>query len=209
MSDLLQMSDEGIMEIARQLRVGYELKRVLRYGTTRDHSVHNESDAEHIFALDYLADYFIFVEKLPRGLDEIRVRRMIRYHDFPELKHGDIPYIFKTSEDEERERAAARGVFDSLPEPIRTIGYNSWKEYEDRETLEAQFVYGLDKLDPCFELLDPVNERTPMRLQQTYESHMGKKLRATEKFPVMRRFVEVISADLFKRGIFWVKQAAE
>jgi len=120
MSNILELSDEKVMEIARQLRVGYEFKRVLRYDTKRDQSMHNESDAEHVFGLEFLADYFLAVEKL----------------------------------------------------------------------------------DPCFEMWDPVNGQTPRRLGQSYESHITKKLRATEMFPVMRRFVEVISADMLAQGMF-------
>lgn len=114
---ILQLPDEGVMDIVRQLRVGYGLKRTLRYNTRRDHSVHSESVAEHVFALD--------------------------------------------------------------------------------------------KVEPMFELLDPVNERSIKRTGLTYRDHIEKKLLVTKKFPVMRRFVDVISADMLARGVFYADQAAE
>ena len=202
---ILALSDEEIFTIARQLRSGYQLKRTLRYSTTRDFSVQSESDAEHIFGLVFLNEYFLPLEDSLGELDAAKIQRMILFHDFPEIKHGDQPYHLKTKEDEERERAAAPEVFAALPASMQKLGLSHWQEYEHRTSTEAQFVYALDKVEPLFELMDPVNETCHVRLHQTYESHIGKKLRATEQFPVMRRFVEVISADKKRRNVFWVE----
>ena len=87
--------------------------------------------------------------------------------------------------------------------PARILAQESWGAYERRESPEALFVYALDKIEPVFELFDPVNEQTPIRLKQTYESHMGKKLEATQNYPCMRKFVEVMSEDMLRRGVFW------
>ena len=198
-----EWSDEQVLEEARALRVAYQLKRTLRYNTQRDLSVHSESVAEHKFALFFLAEYFLFLEDPANKLDFRTVHRIILYHDFPEITHGDIPYLFKTTAHEERERAAAAGVFASLPPPMRQLAQESWEMYEQRETPEARFVYALDKIEPVFELFDPINEQTPRRLNQTYESHMRKKLTATQNYPYMRKFVEVMSEDMLRRGVFW------
>ncbi len=200
---LTEWSDEQILEEVRKLRVGYQLKRTLRYATKRDFTVHNESVAEHKFGLFFLADYFLPLEDPEGKLDYRTVHRIILYHDFPEIPGGDIPYLWKTDVDEERERIAAKDVFASLPQSIGTHAYASWLAYEERDIRAAQFGYALDKIEPMFELFDPVNEQSCMRLRQTYESHIGKKLAATETFPCMRRFVEVMSADMQKRGVFW------
>jgi 5'-deoxynucleotidase YfbR-like HD superfamily hydrolase len=206
---VLALPDAGILEIARQLRVAYQIKRTLRFYTTRDQTVHNESVGEHVFALHFLLEYFVRVEKLPRMLDMERVRRMITFHDFGEIPRGDKPYHFKTKEDEDQEREDAKTVFAMLPPEIRSIALESWEAYETRRGLEGRFVNALDKIEPMFELFDPVNEHSFKRLRQTYEQHVGKKLKATEEFPVMRRFVEVVSSDMLARGVFWVKEAAE
>jgi putative hydrolase of HD superfamily len=199
---ITQWSDEQILETARQLRVAYQLKHTLRYHTQRDLSIHSESVAEHIFALLFLAQYFLPIEDKANTLNRERLYQILLFHDFPEIPHGDIPYIFKTKADEERERKAAEGVFASLPLSLQKLSLNSWQEYEDRQTPEAHFAYALDKTEPVFELWDPVNEHTPERLKQTWESHIEKKRRATEHFPIMRRFVEVVSEDMLKRGVF-------
>ena len=200
-----EWSDEQVLEEGRALRVAYQLKRTLRYNTRRDLTVHSESVAEHKFALFFLSEYFLPLEDPTGKLDYRTVHRIILYHDFPEIPHGDVPYLLKTPALEERERAAAAGVFASLPPSMQQLAQESWEAYERRESPEALFVYALDKIEPVFELFDPVNEQTPIRLHQTYESHMGKKLLATKNYPCMRKFVEVMSEDMLRRGVFWKK----
>jgi hypothetical protein len=68
---------------------------------------------------------------------------------------------------------------------------------------KARFADALDKIEPLFELFDTANERSVKRLQITYEQNLSNKLNRTEEFPVMRRFVEVISNDMKARDIFW------
>ena len=196
-------SDERVLKEGRALRVAYQLKRTLRYNTQRDFTVHSESVAEHKFALFFLSEYFLPLEDQTNSLNYRTVHRLILYHDFPEIPHGDVPYLLKTAAHEQREREAAAGVFASLPASMRQSAQESWEAYEHRESPEARFVYALDKIEPVFELFDPVNEQTPIRLHQTYESHMGKKLSATQNYPYMRKFVEVLSEDMLRRGVFW------
>ena len=204
---LEDFTDEHVMAETRKLLVPYRLKRTLRYNATRDHSIHNESVAEHVFALTYLAQYFLPLEDPERFMDWERINRILLFHDFGEIIHGDVPYHLKTAEHEAREREAATQVFASLPKPLGCLGRESWSDYEQRGSPEARFAYALDKLEPVFELHDAVNERSLVRLKHTFEDHIGKKRRAMEHvFPIMWRFVEVLSADMLTRGIFWVPQ---
>ena len=113
----------------------------------------------------------------------------------------------KTAVHEMRERDDARKIFGSLPEPLGTSGYESWEDYEGQKSPEARFAYALDKIEPLFELLDPINERSMKRLKFSYEKHIGKKFDATKDFPVMRRFLEAITADMLERGVFWDKDS--
>lgn len=198
-----EMSDEEVLQIARELQVAYQLKRTPRYSTSWDLAVHNESVAEHIFAFIFLAQYFLPLED-PKGLlDPLRVVRIILFHDFGEIPNGDKPYHTKTKEDEEQEKLDAVHVFSSLPASLQAPSLGFWQEYEEQKTPEAKFVYALDKVEPLFELLDPVNEKSMKRLKFSYEMHFGKKFRATKDFPVLRRFVEAISQDMRKRNVFW------
>ena len=162
-TEIAKMGDEEVMEIVRQLLVAYKLKKTLRYATKRDMSVHSESVAEHKFALLFLCEYFLPLEDPHQGLDGAKVRRIILFHDFPEIPYGDIPYYQKTPAHEAREKEAAIEVFASLPVMMRGFALASWQEYEGKKSPEARFAYALDKIEPLFEQLDPVNELSMKR----------------------------------------------
>ena len=196
-------SDKRILEEVKALRIGYRMKRTLRYHTERDFSVHSESVAEHIFALHFLALYFLKHEDPLRKLDFERISRLITFHDFGEILHGDVPYHLKTAIHKKRENKDAKIVFASLPVTLRKTAIKSWQDYNKQKSLEAKFVYALDKIEPLFELFDPVNEHSMKRLKFSYKNHFKHKFIATEHFPFMRRFVEAVSKDMLKRKVFW------
>lgn len=200
---LLQATPEEILSIAKQLRLGYQLKKTLRYASTRDFNVHGESVAEHVFALLYLAQYFLPFEDPEGSLDKAAVYETLLFHDFGEILNGDIPYHMKTAQHEAQEQEDALKVFASLPSPLNTQSKERWSEYETRSTPEGRFIYALDKIEPLFELLDPINEKSMQRLKFTYEMNINKKIAATEQFPVMRKFIHALSDDMKARGIFW------
>jgi 5'-deoxynucleotidase YfbR-like HD superfamily hydrolase len=206
MEDLLKKSDEEILEIAKRLRVAYGLKRTIRYSATRDMSYHHESVAEHVFALFFLAEYFLRVEPSARSLNKEKVYDILLFHDFGEIKHGDVSTYSKTEADEEREREAAKEIFAALPEPLNILGHASWEEYEVHKTPEARFAVALDKFEPIFEVFDPINERSIKNLKVTFDMHVGNKYKAAKDFPVMMRFLKVMSEDLRARGVFWGKE---
>lgn len=203
MKDVLQMTDAEVLEEARKIHVGYGMKSTIRYASQRDPNLHAESNAEHVFGLIYLASYFLAHEPSAKNLDRQKVNDILLYHDFGEMKHGDIVSYKKTQEDIDKEREAAKEIFASLPEPLNDVGYKAWQEYETNATPEAKFCYALDKVEPLFELMDPVNERTVRKLKTTYELHSSKKFTATRDFPIMMRFVELMCKDMEDRGVFW------
>jgi 5'-deoxynucleotidase YfbR-like HD superfamily hydrolase len=181
------------------------MKRVLRYNTKRDFTAHSESNAEHVFALIYLAHYFLEVEPIGASLNKEKLYSMLLFHDFGEIKHGDVNTYDKTEADEEREKVAAIEVFASLPLELQEIGYAYWQEYEAQSSPEARFAKALDRSEPLFELLDKVNERTLTTLKITYDMNVGNKFPIVKDYPVLERFVKVISRDMLNRGVFWEK----
>lgn len=203
MKDILTCTDEEVLAEAQRLREGYKMKRIIRYQSPRDVSFHNESNAEHTFALIYLAQYFSRVEPAAAQLDKEKLYSILLFHDFGEIKHGDVVTYQKTKDHEEQERAAAKEVFASLPEAIRELGYDYWYDYEYKTSPEAKFAYALDKIEPMFELLDEINEKSMRRLKITVDMHLSNKYIKTEGYPVMRRFLEVITKDMEARDIFW------
>ena len=196
-------SDAHVLKEVKALRVAYRMKHTLRYNTKRDFSVHSESVAEHVFALHFLALYFLKHEDAFHKLDFERVSNIITFHDFGEIIHGDIPYHMKTEVDKKRETKDAQIIFASLPITLQKTAIASWQDYDKQKSLEAKFVYALDKIEPLFELFDPINERSMKRLKLSYQRHFDRKFIATQNFPIMRRFVEAISQDMLKRKVFW------
>jgi len=177
------LSDKQILSITKKLRIAYKLKRTLRYGTKRNFKVHSESVAEHVFALFFLAEYFIQHEKIGPTLNIEKLHRILLFHDFGEIKNGDIPYHQKTAAHEARERKDAKNTFKALPKPLQDIGYLSWSEFEYNKSPEAHFAHALDKIEPLFELHDPVSERSMKRLKFTYRMNIDKKRPAMKDFP--------------------------
>jgi 5'-deoxynucleotidase YfbR-like HD superfamily hydrolase len=203
--NILELPDEDILEEAHMLRYAYQMKRTLRYNSTRDFSVHSESVAEHVFGLIFLSEYFLLHEKVGSSLDKAKLYQILLYHDFSEIKHGDVVTYHKTQADVDREREDAKEVFASLPSSLQKIGYDSWYAYEHHVGPEAHFAYAIDKIEPLFELLDPVNERSVKDLKITYSMNLTNKLKATAEYPVMKRFTEVVSKDMLDRNVFWLE----
>ncbi len=196
-------TDEEILEEARRLVVGYKQKSIIRYAGKREIDVHAESDADHVFALLYLAQYFLQHEPVGPSLDAYKVNQILLFHDFPEIKYGDVVTYAKTESDLERELSAAKEVFDSLPPSLSHLAHERWEEYEAHTTPEGKFCYALDKIEPLFELMDPVAARSVKELKITYDMHLGNKFKAAKEYPVMMRFTEVITKDMVARDIFW------
>ena len=200
---VLNSSDEEIIDLAERIRIGYELKKTIRYGREKDLSKHSESVAEHVFALFLLAKFFLPLEDPESNLDPVRIHELILFHDFGEIPSGDIPNHLKSEADEAQEEEDAKEVFQQLPESLNNVGLDSWNEYENLDTQEAQFAYALDKIEPAFELLDPISHESLTLMKYTYEMHITNKLEATEKFPVMRKFVDALSKKLKEDRVFW------
>ncbi len=204
MKDFLSSNDEEILEEIKRLTSAYKLKRTVRYAGERNPESHSESVAEHIFALIYLAHYFLQHEPAGTTLNATLVYDLLLFHDFAEIKHGDVVTYQKTKKDEEREQQAAEEVFAGLPQTLGPSAFKLWHEYEEHKTPEAQFAYALDKLEPIFELFDPITEHSLKRLKITRDMHVGNKYKACKDYPVMMRFLDMMTKDMEKRNVFFV-----
>ena len=60
---------------------------------------------------------------------------------------GDIPAFEKTKADEQVEKKAVAGLFDTLPEPYHTELTQLFAEMGERKTPEAKLYKALDKLE--------------------------------------------------------------
>lgn len=132
------------------------LKSVYRQTWLSDRT-RRENAAEHSWHLALMALLFAD-EANAKGIDLLRVLKMLLVHDIVEIDAGDtFAYDTKGHEDKEaRERAAADRLFGLLPDgPAREM-HELWREFEERRTPEARFACALDRFQPM--LLNFVNE---------------------------------------------------
>jgi len=124
-----------------------KLKSVVRRTVLIDRT-RQENDAEHTWEMATMA--IVLQEYAEPGTDLLATIRMLLIHDLVEIDAGDT-YVYDqlgTSDQADRERAAARRVFGLLPEPLATDLYQAWEEFEARVTPEARFARAIDRLQP-------------------------------------------------------------
>ncbi|MBU2512321.1 HD domain-containing protein [bacterium] len=107
-----------------------------------------ENSAEHSWHVSILA--MILAEHSDLEINLFKVVRMLLVHDIVEIDAGDT-YFFdeKGNTDKvEREKNAAKRLFDLLPPDQEKEFREAWEEYEARLTNEARFAYALDRFIP-------------------------------------------------------------
>ena len=122
-----------------------KLKQVLRRGwIIKNVPGRIESDAEHCFSMQMLALEIMAKNKLK--LDELKVLKMIAYHELGEIEIGDITIHDNiTIEEKYKMELAAIEKFSKqakMPEILEL-----WLEFEENKTPEAQFVKLIDRYD--------------------------------------------------------------
>ena len=198
----LQSSDTDILEEMDRIRVMYALKRTLRYQSVRDHSVHSESVAEHLFAMNIITQYFLPLEDPASALDRIRIHELILFHELGEIETGDIVFHLKNEEHRLEERRAALRVAERLPDSLQGIARARIHEFDTVDSPEAVFADAIDKIEPIFEMYDESVLPAFKRLHITREMAVDGKRAATEDFPYMRRFLDAWERRAVSLNVF-------
>jgi putative hydrolase of HD superfamily len=139
--------------LARQLRFLLEadgLKQVERSTLIADGS-RMETTAEHSWHLALMA--IVLREHFPEPVDLGRVLSLIAVHDLVEVYAGDT-VVYDASAlatQAEREDAAARRLFDLLPDDQRALFADLRLEFETGESPEARFARALDAFQPTWQ----------------------------------------------------------
>ncbi|KAI9824035.1 MAG: hypothetical protein M1832_002103 [Thelocarpon impressellum] len=143
------------------------LKTTPREGWRRFDIDNGESIADHMYRMSLLTMFA--PPSLASRLDVARCTKMALVHDMAESIVGDITPVDKVSKPEKSRREEA--TMDYLSQSVlgRVHGgvvgkdlKDVWDEYEKGDTLEAQFVHDIDKL----ELL--------LQMAEYEQSHQGK-----------------------------------
>ena len=123
----------------------YKLKQLLRRGwVLRKVPNRIESDAEHCYSMLMLA--LEFMNKNDMKLDQLKVLKMIAYHELGEIDAGDFTPADHVSKEEKYQKELA-GISRIAKEYKMPEILDIWLEFEECATPEAQFVKKLDKYD--------------------------------------------------------------
>lgn len=123
----------------------FKMKNLLRRGwVLREIPNRTESDAEHCFSMIMLA--LEIMSKNDLKLDQLKVLKMIAYHELGEIDAGDFTPVDHISK-EDKYKLEFVGVKRIAEEYEMPEILELWKEFEECKTDEAQFVKKLDKYD--------------------------------------------------------------
>ena len=147
-----QMEDQaGWERLRKQIEFVVEidkLKQIVRQTLITDAS-RQENSSEHSWHIALMA-VVLSEHAKEKGVDSLRVLKMLLIHDLVEIDAGDTYcYDEKGNEGKEgRERKAAERIFGLLPEDQARELRALWEEFEARKTPEARFAAALDRLQP-------------------------------------------------------------
>jgi putative hydrolases of HD superfamily len=133
------------MKEIRKLNWLHKLKEIERRTCVKDRF---ENPAEHTWSAQMLAAYF-----MPEGLDELKVYKLLLYHDLVEIEVGDV-FAFDAEArkaQEAKEWGAYKKLCRELPGKLKLDFKEYWKEFEEGSSIEARFAKACDKLDPVIQ----------------------------------------------------------
>jgi putative hydrolase of HD superfamily len=188
--EILKATDQEILDEIQRIREMYTLKQTMRYESARDHEVHSESVAEHIFGMFVLTDYFLPLEDPEGKLDRAKIDRMILYHELGEVELGDTMFHKKSDANIRAEAQAAERVAARMPDRIREHALALFTDFETAASPEARFSIAIDKLEPIFELSTDIGVALYRQHGINKEVAIDKKYMASEGYPYMQRFLD-------------------
>ncbi len=131
------------IEILKLADILGRMKNVKRIGWMRHTVACPESDADHSFSLAMLIMLFA-----PKKLDKLKCLQLALVHDLPEIICGDmVPGEMDVQKKSDLELDAMRTVAQEAGKPELL---ELFKEYEQRNTPEAKFVWVMDRIDNVF-----------------------------------------------------------
>ncbi len=133
---------EEIFKLKTTLRAGW---LVMQASDKKSGAGRVESDGEHAFSMAILALEIMKKEKLK--LDELKVLKMVLYHEIGEIEFGDHCVRLENISREEKFEAENKCIKRISEEYDMPEILQLWLEFEENKTPEAKFVKEMDKLD--------------------------------------------------------------
>ena len=81
-------TNEQILAEVQRIKYLYKMTGVFRYGTERDPHARAESNAEHLYGMTVLVNYFLPL--VNESIDRQHVFDLLFVHDLDEIESGDI-----------------------------------------------------------------------------------------------------------------------
>jgi putative hydrolase of HD superfamily len=185
----------NLMQEIQKLKRLYALKSVYRANSV---DTRKESAAEHTWSALILADYY--APQVSQPLNTQRVYELLLYHDVVEILAGDTPLtpLSNAKEQSQKEWVAAVALKEQLPYALQDKYWDCFVEFEQRETVEAQFAKAIDALDAVIQELDYKEDWVGW----TKEFLLAKKERYLENFPTLLKDFHQIVDHLEGEGYF-------
>lgn len=178
-----------------------KVKESQRFGIVGDRL---ESSAEHTFSCVLLAQYFI--KKIPYKLDELRVIKLLSYHDIQNVFFKDINLNTTGWEQKkELEKEAFKKTINNLPEAISGDYEKYYTEFEELKTTESRFAKAIDVLEP---VIHAYNKKEHWKLNKWTEMDLRKhKEKYLEEFPVLLKFFNDFIEFANKNDYFYKEES--
>lgn len=104
--------------------------------------------AEHHFRVFWIA---MIIAEREGGADTGKLAKMVMIHDIAESRAGDVDYISR----QYVERNEELGITDMLKNTsVEKEFLELWREYEEKQSLEARIAKDADNIDVDFELAE-------------------------------------------------------
>jgi putative hydrolase of HD superfamily len=196
---LILFSNERLQQQLLFLKEIDDLKQVIRQ-TVLIKDRRQENDAEHSWHLAMLV-IVLFEYSDVNSIDILRTLKMVLIHDIIEIDAGDT-FCYDTHDraaKTERERKAARRIFNLLPRDQAEEYIELWEEFEAMRTPEARFAAAVDRLQPL--LLNFYSEGQAWMKHGVRKSQVIERNHHIEKgSPELWRFAKALINESVERG---------
>lgn len=181
---------EGLKDLMR-------LKDVQRAGEVNGR---RESTADHVYGCIILAQHFL--KKVQEPLDELKVLKLILYHDLVEIETGDFFILDDKARKgkDKLEGEGARRMAKRLPDTMSSEFLELFDEYRECRTREAQFAKAMDKLEPMIHWALYTDDWTKWGFNE--ENLISKKRKYVDPFPELLEFFDGMMEELKEKKYF-------
>lgn len=137
------------MSLKRDLQLLYEIGafRFVNRTWVQMLSPEFSSTTEHIYRVMWLS---LIIAKYEGVKNTEKILKMALVHDIPESRTGDVHYVSRLYTKRDEELATDEILKDTSVEQL----LKTWKEYEQRKSIEAKIVKDADNLDVDLELME-------------------------------------------------------